>query len=190
MIMKKMLSLTLILLLLAGLTACTDKQPAPQETTPLTETTPTPEVTDAETEPEKAPEVQTEDVFSFTLNGIRLVPGAAFDKSAMPEESGKFEVPSCAIEGTDTVYNYGVIEVTVFDDGTTPLIYSIYLMDANTPTTEGLYMGDDVATAESIYGTDYTENGTEMVYERGNTELHLLTQNGYITTIELRMATK
>ncbi len=181
--MKKILALTLALMLLVGLTACGGTEPENTQPTPPTGNE------NPATDPVKTPEVQTAEGFSFPFQGMDLIPGAAFDKSAMPEALSQFEVPSCAIEGTDTVYNYDIIEVTVFDDGTTPLIYSIFVMDANTPTAEGLYMGDAVATVESIYGTDYTENGTEMVYEKGNTELHLLTDNGFVTSIEYRMIT-
>lgn len=188
MIMKKILALTLALLLLLGLAACGGTEP---EAKPTENNTPAP-TSGSETpvtDPENPPEIQTEEGYSFTLQGIKLVPGAVFDESKMPENYGKFEVPSCAIEGSDILYNYEVVEVTVFDAGEEPVIYSIYLLDANTSTDEGLYLGDDVATVESIYGTDYKEDGTAMVYEKGNTQLRILIDNGAVFNIEYRMVT-
>lgn len=179
--MKKILVLTLALLLLIGMTACGSTEPEVTE----------PQGTSAPTSGNKTPttdpvEAQPAEGYSFTLQGIELIPGAVFDESKMPENNGRFEVPSCAIEGTDILYNYEVVEVTVFDAGQEPVIYSIYLLDANTPTTEGLYLGDDVATVESIYGTGYTQDGTAMIYEKGDTQLRIMIDNGAVFNIEYR----
>ena len=178
--MKKILALTLALILLIGMTACGSTEP---EVT----NAPTSGSETQTTEPQatEAP-AAAEEGYGFTLQGIKLIPGAVFDESKMPENNGKFEVPSCAIEGTDILYNYDVVEVTVFDAGEEPVIYSIYLMDANTSTTEGLYLGDDVATVESIYGTDYTDENGTMVYAKGDTQLRIMIDNGAVFNIEYR----
>ena len=183
--MKKILALTLALMLLIGLTACGNT--APEVTTGNDTPAPTSGSETPANTPEETTPPATEEGYSFLLKEIELLPGAVFDESKMPENNGKFEVPSCAIEGTDILYNYGVVEVTVFDGGDEPVIYSIYLLDANTPTDEGLYLGDDVATVESIYGTDYTQEGTAMIYEKGNTQLRILIDNGAVFNIEYRM---
>lgn len=185
--MKKILALTLALLLLIGMTACGSTEPegteppAGNETAAPTSGNETPVTDPVETTPPAA-----EEGYSFLLKEIKLMPGAVFDESQMPENSGKFEVPSCAIEGTDILYNYNVVEVTVFDAGQEPVIYSIYLLDANTPTDEGLYLGDDVATVESIYGTDYTEENNTLIYEKGNTQLRIMINNDAVFNIEYR----
>lgn len=185
--MKKILALTLALLLLIGMTACGNTEPevtAGNDAPVPTSGNEPPSTDPAETTPPAA-----EEGYSFLLKETKLMPGAVFDESQMPENSGKFEVPSCAIEGTDILYNYEVVEVTVFDAGEEPVIYSIYLLDANTSTDEGLYLGDDVATVESIYGTDYTEESNTMVYEKGNTQLRIMIDNGAVFNIEYRMIT-
>lgn len=187
--MKKLLALTLALLLLVGMTACGGTEP--EVTTPVSENetpSPTSGTEPSATQPEETPGAPAQEAYSFTLKETKLIPGAVFDESKMPEHNGKFEVPSCAIEGTDILYNYGIVEVTVFDGGQEPVIYSIYLLDANTSTDEGLYLGDDVATVESIYGTDYTLDGTAMVYEKGNTQLRILINNDAVFNIEYRAA--
>ncbi len=187
--MKKLIVLLLALGLLAGLAACNSQNPnttTPPETTVTPESTDPPETSSSQTQP---PENTDTEAFTFTLSDIPLVPGAAFDESKMPEAASVFQVPSCAIEGTDNVYNYTTVEVTVFDDGNTPVIYSIYLADPNTATDEGLYQGDDLAAVERLYGTEYTKNGSELVYQKGNTQLRIIVNNDIVTSIEYRMVT-
>lgn len=187
--MKKLFVLLLALCLLSALAACNSQKPnttTPPETTVAPETTTPPETGSGETQPPQSTDVKG---YTFTLNNIPLIPGAVFEKSKMPEAASVFEVPSCAIEGTDNVYNYNTVEVTVFDDGKVPVIYSIYLADPNTATDEGLYQGDDLATVERIYGTQYTKNGTELVYQKGKTQLRIIVQGDTVTSIEYRMVT-
>ena len=168
--MKKLIAIALAALMLASLTACGGSDPV--QTTPTTT------------------EAVSEEGFFFTLSGVQLVPCADFDPAKLPEAESVYEVPSCAIEGTDNVYNYGTVEITAYDDGTGEVIYSIYLLDANTPTDEGLYLGDDLAMVESLYGTDYTRDGNQITYRKGSTLLVLLMEDDYVSSIELRMVTE
>lgn len=187
--MKKFTVLLLALCLLTAFAACDSQNPGttnPPETSNVPASTNIPETVSGETQP---PQNQDEEGYAFTLNGISLIPGALFDESKMPEAASVFQVPSCAIEGTDNVYNYNAVEVTVFDDGKAPVIYSIYLVDPNTATDEGLYQGDDLAAVERLYGTGYTKNGAELVYQKGSTQLRIILSNDAVTSIEYRMVT-
>ena len=60
-------------------------------------------------------EVVLREAFSFQANGVELLPGAVFDASVLPEVSSIYQVPSCAIVGTDNVYNYETFELTAFE---------------------------------------------------------------------------
>ena len=71
-------------------------------------------------------------------------------------------------------------------DGDGEIIYSVYIKDANTPTDEGLYIGDTLEQVSSIYGTDRTENGNELVYTAGKTLLVIIVENDTVTSIEFR----
>ena len=126
--------------------------------------------------------------FSITFADVKLVPGAAFDAAALPAASSITEVPSCAFEGTDKAYNYDVFELTAYNEGNGEVIYSIYLIDANTATDEGLYLGDDLARAEELYGTEYEKVDNQVTYTKGNTLLILILQGDSIISIEYRMA--
>lgn len=127
-------------------------------------------------------------VFAFTAGEVELIPGEPFDASVLGEASYVFQVPSCAVEGTDNVYNYESFEVTAFDDGTGEVIYSILVVDPNLTTAEGLALGDDLAQVEALYGADYVQDGNALVYTRGNTQLYLILQDEVVISIEYRMA--
>lgn len=144
--------------------------------------------TEEATEPDVQAQAQTQD-FTFLAEDVALVPGTVFDASVLPEAESVYQVPSCAVEGTDNVYNYGAFEITAFDDGTQELIYSILLLDPNSTTPEGLALGDDQAKMEELYGTDYTQEGTGCTYTGPNTQLSIIIQNGTIASIEYLMLT-
>lgn len=127
--------------------------------------------------------------FVFVAEGVELLPGAAFDPALLGEASSVYQVPSCAIEGTDNVYNYDAFEVTAYDDGTGEVIYSIYFVDPELTTPEGLALGDGTEKVLELYGQDYVEEGTAWVYTRGNTQLKLILQNETVVSIEYLMCT-
>lgn len=125
----------------------------------------------------------------FTFSGVDLIPGAPFESAALPESESVYTIPSCAGEGTDNVYNYGSFELTAFDDGTGEVIYSIYLIDPNLTTPEGLALGDPMSRAEELYGAGYVSDGTSRCYTSGGAMLILLLDsNDNIFSIEYRMS--
>lgn len=180
--MKKLICILLSVVLLLSLAACggtetppvQDNTPAPSDSTPVEE--------------QKKPE----DVFHFIWldEGVKLIPGNPFDPSLLPDANDMFEVPSCAIEGTDNVYSYDAFELTAYNDGTGEVIYSIYLLDPNVTTAEGLYLGDDRTTVEKLYGTDCEDIDGELVYTKGATELRIILEDDMVSSIEYRMVTE
>lgn len=123
----------------------------------------------------------------FTSNGVELIPGAPFDPSLLPQPDSVYEVPSCAIVGTDKLYNYGSFELTAFDDGTGEVIYSILLLDPNITTNEGLGLGDDAALVTELYGDSYIQEGNARVYPIINGSLYIIFQKDSVVSIEYRM---
>lgn len=165
--MKKIIALTLAVLMLCALAACDNTNNGPTTTAP--------------TAPREG--------YRFTLSGVELVPGAPFDPSKLPEADFVFEQPSCAGEGVDKVYNYGTVEVVAFGDSQSAVIYSIYLLDPNTATTEGLHLGDAADQVTAIYGDGaVTEDGELLTYVKGDTHLIILLENDAVSSIEYRMA--
>ena len=200
--MKKFVAMMLAVLMALSLAACgqpskaententagdadtTQAAPAQDDTTAAPEETTAPETT----APETTAAPVTEEGFSFVLEGVTLVPGTAFDSAALPEAQSTYQVPSCAIEGTDNVYNYGTVEVTAFNDGSGEVIYSVYIVDANTPTDEGLYIGDTLDQAAAIYGEDYVQESSQITYQKGDTLLVMVLDGDYFACIDFRWA--
>ena len=127
--------------------------------------------------------------YTFDASGVELIPGDPFDPDVLPKAESVYEVPSCAIEGTDNLYNYGTFELTAFDDGEKELIYSILLTDPNITTTEGLALGDDVQKMVELYGEGYTQQGNAYVYTGDAELLYIIAQNDKVASIEYRMIT-
>lgn len=183
--MKKIIALVLTALMVLSLAACGGEAAPEQVITRATEA-PTEAAEAAETVAVEAPGAGQP--FGFQANGTLLVPGAAFDESRLGQASSTYEVPSCAIEGMDIVYNYDSFEVTAFNDGTGETIYSIYLLDPNVTTPEGIALGDDVDAVVAALGTDYVEDGSSYTYTIGDTSLVIIFQDNTVASIEYRLA--
>lgn len=180
--MKKLLCVLLSLLLLMSLAACGG---APANDTPETTLE-----TKVHVEKDEAVNPEDKGAFSYTFQNVTVTPGAEFIQDEMPAADSTFEIESCAGQGVDTVYSYTEAEVTVFDDGDKGAIYSIYLLDPNTATPEGLYLGDEKSQAVTLYGADYAEEDTELVYTKGNTQLRIMVEDDAVTAIEYRLITE
>ena len=123
--------------------------------------------------------------FYFMAGDVMVIPGMAFDAETLPAES-VYQVPSCALEGTDNVYSYGSYEITAFNDGEKELVYSIFFVEPDISTPEGLANGDDLSKAKELYGVG-KEDDTAWIFTRGNTELHIITEDDVIISIEIRL---
>lgn len=202
--MKRIIVLSFCLILLLGLTACGSDEISEERmiTRPVEEAAEPVAVAAAEavevtaetaaaegTEAAQAPAPAALGNYTFDADGVELIPGDPFDPGILPEAVSVYEVPSCAIVGTDNLYNYGSFELTAFDDGEKELIYSILLTDPNIATTEGLALGDDLQKMIDIYGEGYTQQSNAYVYT-GDTELlYIIAQNEKVASIEYRMIT-
>ena len=184
--MKRVIAVLLSVMLLCALTAC--GEPAQPATTTEAVVDTTAQVADDTTAAAETTAAVQDAVegFSFTFEGVELIPGQSFDASVLPTPQSVYQVPSCAIEGTDNVYNYGTIEVTAFNDGTGEVIYSVYIVDANTPTDEGLYIGDTVDHVIAAYGEDCVRENGQITYQKGDTLLILIMDGDYVLSIDFR----
>lgn len=196
--MKRIIALSFCLVLLTCLAACGSDEiseermitrpPEEAEALPVAVAAVTePEATQAEAAPGAAPVSLGN--YTFDADGVELIPGDPFDPGVLPEAISVYEVPSCAIVGTDNLYNYGTFELTAFDDGEKELIYSILLTDPNITTTEGLALGDSAQKVRDIYGEGYTQQGNAYVYTGDAEQLYIILQNETVASIEYRMIT-
>lgn len=189
--MKKIIAISLAAMMLLCFAACGQEQPndIPQITMGAQQNEPTNATKNQETQ-DTAQAQESGKPYAFTFSGVELIPGAAFDASTLPDASSTYQVPSCALEGTDNVYNYDTFEVTAFNDGKKEFIYSIYFLDPNLTTPEGLALGDTLDKAVSVYGEGYTQEGTAYTYQAAGTMLIIILQNDTIASIEYRMVTE
>ena len=163
--MKKLIALMLAVLMLCALTACSEN--------PGTSTTTTPPPAEG---------------FTFTYQGVALTPGAQFDAAKLPQVDN-FENPNCAGEGKFITYMHDAMELTVNVIGDKTVIFSIFLTDANTPTAEGLYLGDDAARISELYGAGTaSDDGATITYTKGVTQLVVMTDSEMVSSIEYRLA--
>ena len=180
---KKITALLLLLALVLTLCACGEDAAAGDDQV-ITRSTEDTSAADA------VQDTTTGDTLSvtphFAYEGVELVPSAVFDPAALPEADSLYEAPSCAIEGTDNLYNYGSFELTAFDDGSTETIYSIYLIDPAVATTEGLKVSDPASRVTELYGEDYVLDGTAYVYTYEAAVLTVVIQNDTVLSIEYR----
>lgn len=186
--MRRALALLLAVMLLIGLSACAGKtEPEteqaivrkPKETAAKTET--------EETQPEKkTPEAG---FASFQYGDVTVRMGDRLDLSVLPEAVSVYEAPSCAIEGMDLVYTYADIELSAYDEGTGPVISSVYFLSPDAATPEGLTLGDGKDRILALYGENYSLEGSTYSYTAGNTALNVTVQNDAVIGIEYRLLT-
>lgn len=183
--MKKMIAMLLAVLMLLSLAACGGEQ---KEDPEMVFTRGPEEETEAPVQQTEAaqPEI-AQGKYTFTIDGLELIPGTAFDPTVLGEPAFTYEVPSCAIEGTDNVYNYETFEVTAYDDGTGEVIYSIYFLDPNLTTGEGLALGDSADKVTELYGDNYAQEGNSRIYSGELGLLYVIEQDGVVVSIEYRM---
>ena len=193
---KKAAVVMAALLMLWSLTACAQAQTSPEAQRITMAIVPSGEAMPSvpasqPPEAETVPSGTVEDgFFVFSFEDAALQPGQAFDPSVLPAPTYTYTVPSCALEGTDNVYNYGTFEVTAFDAGEGEFIYSVYFVDPNLTTAEGLALGDPLDKAEALYGRNYAREGTACTYTRTDTQLVLILQENSIVSIEYRLVTE
>ena len=184
--MRKLIAMLALLVLAFALVAC-GADAEVNEDLVITRGT---EATEVAQETQEAEEVAPVKVYSFIAEGVELIPGAAFDPEVLPEAASVYTVPSCAIEGTDNVYNYETFEITAYNDGTGEVIYSIYIIDPNITTPEGLALGDGLDRVVEIYGDSYVVSGTAYDYSSKGTMLSIIVQGDTVASVEYRMITE
>ena len=183
--MRKLIAMLALLMLVFALAACGSDAEMDADLV-ITRATEATEIVEEENIQVEA--VKTE--YCFVAEGVELIPSADFDPTVLPDAASVYTVPSCAIEGTDNVYNYENFEVTAFDYGAGELIYSIYIIDPNVTTPEGLSLGDGLNRVLELYGEEYERNGSAYDFYGTETMLSIIIQNEAVASIEYRMITE
>ena len=64
---------------------------------------------------------------------------------------------------------------------------TVYIVDPNITTPEGLALGDDAGKVKELYGQDPKEN-QELILKRGNTCISIYVSNGAVDSIYYTVA--
>jgi len=127
-----------------------------------------------------------EEGYGLTFDGVKIVPGEKIDISKFKKEYEKSEVPDCALGGKGINYTFEELEISTNEEG---IVYSIYVIDPNVKTDEGVYLGDEVKTVKEKYGNADLLSGI-MTYSRGGVELTFVIDKDKVIGIEYNMIIK
>lgn len=134
---------------------------------------------DASQEPET-----TEDVYVFDDNGKKLTLGVEYSSLDLGEPNDYYEVQSCAFDGMDKIYTFDNYEVHTYPENSTDKVLSVYFLNDQVSTTEGVKIGDSMDKMVETYGDGYEQLETQYTYTKGLTQLKFIVENDVITSIE------
>ena len=137
-------------------------------------------------------EEKTEETFIFKDGEKEIKLGEEFSKEALGlgEEKNYSEIASCAFEGLDKTYTYENYEITTFPDGDKDKVYTIYFLNDQISTTEGVKISDDKEKMISTYGEEYETQGNQYKYKKGKTNIEFIVENDVITSIQYSYVTE
>ncbi len=103
---------------------------------------------------------------------------------ALGEPISYFEAASCAFEGLDKMYTYNSFEVDTYPIEDKDYISAIIFKDDSITTAEGIAIGETKAGVEAVYGTDYEEQGSMLVYQKDGMKLSFIFDGDTVTSIQ------
>ncbi len=126
-------------------------------------------------------EVKREENFSFSYNDIEFLLGETFSQ----EKYGK-ELEYSELSGISKTYLYDHYEISTATSSKSQedKITSIYFLDKNIETEEGIKFYDEKNKMIEVYGEDYRKEDSFYIYQRGTTELKFLIERDKIVGIE------
>lgn len=127
---------------------------------------------------------EEEKSYSLHYGDIELTPGATFDASKIDKEVSKSVIPSCAFDGEDNVYTYDIMEVTTHIENDKEIIYSVYFINDEVSTDEGIKLSDELAKIKETYGEYDNVEDNQYSYTDGKVKLTFDVNNDVIIGIE------
>ena len=169
--MKKKLALALIIcLLLSLITACSgndDKIPSGNK--------------------DETPAGPVANGYAFkTKDGTEIVIDAEFEqfKTALGQEKGVFESPSCAFGDLDKIWSYSGFDVYTYQLDKVDYVSSVILKDDTVCTPEKVYIGDTAEQVIEAYGDPTTQDSRQIVYEKDKMKLVFMLSSDIVTQIQ------
>lgn len=126
------------------------------------------------------------DGFVFETNGVEI----AMNQEVAPiiEKLGDskeyFEAEHCALPGLEKTYTYNGFELYTYEKNGVDSVSSILFLDDSVKTKEGIYLYSSLDDVLEAYGDDYEQKLDLYIYERGDSQLCFLIEDGEVTSIE------
>lgn len=190
--MKRLLSLSLALIMALALTACGPKE-KPNDgsqagSNPGTDASQSADQSSASTGDAsvEGPEVESGSAYTFHYKGCDLPMNAEFAPllAFIGEPDNYFEAESCAFQGLDKTYTYADMELLTYPVDGVDYISSIRLLADTAATPEGITIGSTPEEVEAAYGPDFQESAGQYTYVEGDTMLAILFQDGKAISVE------
>lgn len=182
--LKKTLGIALCVGMMAGMTACGNDAKVIEGN--ASSGTQTEIIGGAEGTTEILLTNDTDAGWTFQAGDVTLTPD--MDMSAIADQLGEpksyFEAASCAFEGLDKIYTYASFEIETYPQDTADCIKSIVLKDDTVSTVEGVSIGDSEDKVRETYGVPSEESTGRLVYQKENTNLVFVVNNGVVISIE------
>ncbi len=125
-----------------------------------------------------------EDVYVFEDNGKKIPLGAEYNSLDLGEPKDYYEVQSCAFDGMDKIYTFENYEVHTYPEDGTDKVLSVYFLNDQVATTEGVKIGDSMDKMVEVYGDNYEQLDTQYTYTKGLTQIRFIVEDNAITSIE------
>ncbi len=112
------------------------------------------------------------------------------DVSELLPQLGKaenyYEAQSVKHQGKEKVFTYKGFELSTFPSGGNDYVKSIWFLDQETATKEGLHIGSTIEEMKESYGDDYTEEKGSYIYTSEDSILTFYTKKDRVSGIEYK----
>ncbi len=133
---------------------------------------------------------ESKDVYQFQAEDKMVQLGVDFTSLNMPKEKDYAEMESCAFEGLDKEYTYDHYVISTYPEGEIDKVKSVYFLDEEAQTTEGVKIGDTYDKMVEVYGEDYQNTDNQYTYEKEKTQIIFLVEDNVISQIEYNYVTE
>jgi len=125
--------------------------------------------------------------YYFAYNNAKIRPNADLNLvlSSLPENPIYFEAPSCAGIGMSKTYTYnnGSFVISTIPLGNKDLVSTVVIYNDSVGTPEGIFIGSSVDDVKAKYGTPTSDIDGTLTYEKNDTMLVIITDNGVVSSI-------
>jgi len=134
--------------------------------------------------------VLTSWAYSFETDDIEI--SMSQDVSLLLSKLGKaenyYEAQSVKHQGKEKVFTYKGFELSTYPSGDNDYVKSIWFLDEETTTKEGIHIGSTIQEMKEAYGDDCREEKGSYIYSSEETVLTFYTKKDQVSGIEYKAA--